>query len=45
MALKSPIAALLELDAETFKHWRFEENSLKKKKKPRQLLKKIDNKN
>ena len=32
MALKSPIAALLELDAETFKHWRFEENSLKKKK-------------
>ena len=31
MGLKSLIAALLEIDAETFKHWRFEENSLKKK--------------
>ena len=43
MALKSLIAALLEIDAETFKHLRFEENSLKKKKK--KLLKKINNKN
>ena len=32
MALKSLIAALLEIDGETFKHLRFEENSLKKKK-------------
>lgn len=33
MGLKSLIAALLEIDAETFKHWRFEENSFKKKAK------------
>lgn len=32
MALKCLIAALLEIDAETFKHLRFEENSLKQNK-------------